>query len=74
MHLVATIDLFVLYHLTLTFNCVLCYTNTLQLAIQDSVKENDLLMFIFYLGSDVFKHFRCSPRRTHALNQRKEGI
>ena len=51
-----------------------CCACSLQLTIQDSMKEGDLLTDIFGLFSEVSKFIRCSAKWTHALNQRKEDI
>ena len=51
-----------------------CYAHSLQLAIQDSVKQSKLMNSIFDICSEISKLIRKSPKRTAQLQQLKEEI
>lgn len=51
-----------------------CYAHSLQLAVQDTVKESKPMRDVFDICSEVAKLIRKSPRRTAALAKLKEEI
>ena len=51
-----------------------CYAHSLQLAIQDAVKERKTMSDVFDLCNEVSKLIRNSPRRTHDFQKLKEEI
>lgn len=51
-----------------------CYAHSLQLAVQDTVRQSDLMNSVFDLCSEIAKLIRNSPKRTTALKRLKEEI
>lgn len=51
-----------------------CYAHSLQLAVQDSVKQSTLMGSVFGVCSEVAKLIRSSPKRSIALAKLKEEI
>lgn len=51
-----------------------CYGHSLQLAVQDAVKNNDVMSDALELCSEVSSLIRRSPCRTAALEKIKDAI
>lgn len=51
-----------------------CYAHSLQLAIQDSVKDSPLMISAFGVCSEVAKLIRNFPKRSTSLAKLKEEI
>ena len=51
-----------------------CYAHSLQLAVQDSVRQSHVMNDVLDLCSEVAKLIRNSTKRTAALNKLKEEI
>lgn len=51
-----------------------CYAHSLQLAVQDSVRQSNVMNDVLDLCSEVAKFIRRSAKRTFALKQLKEEI